>query len=69
MIGEINVYGIYIPWGILMLLGAIGVTRIISHTLARFGFYRFVWHPALFDFAVFIIVMGCFFLILTMRGF
>jgi len=69
MIGEVNIYGIYIPWGVIMMLGSIVITRVISHGLARLGFYRYVWHPALFDFAVFIIVMGCFFFILTLRGF
>ena len=69
MIGEVNVYGIYIPWGIIMMLGAMAVTRLISRGLARFGFYRYVWHPALFDFAIFVVVMGCFFVFLSWRGF
>lgn len=69
MIGEVNVYGIYIPWGIIMMLVAMGVTRLISRGLAKFGFYRYVWHPALFDFAIFVIVMGCFFLVFYFRGF
>lgn len=58
MIGEFNLYGIYVPW--LLLLGLISIvcTRLIGYVLVRIGFYRFVWHPALFDFALFIIVLG-----------
>jgi protein-S-isoprenylcysteine O-methyltransferase Ste14 len=26
--------------------------------LAKTGFYRLVWHPALFDFSLFVIVLG-----------
>ncbi|MCL1886899.1 MAG: DUF1656 domain-containing protein [Betaproteobacteria bacterium] len=69
MTGEVNVYGVYIPWGIIMLLAAMGVTRLISRGLAKFGFYRYVWHPALFDFAVFVIVMGAFFFLFSLRRF
>lgn len=68
MTGELNLYGIYVPWGLVMALVAIIVARIIGYFLARTGFYRFVWHPALFDFAIFIIVMGCFLLITSLRG-
>lgn len=69
MIGEVNVYGMYIPWGIIMMLVAMAITRFISRSLARFGFYRYVWHPALFDFGIFVIVMGGIFLLFSLRGF
>lgn len=69
MIGELNVYGFYIPWGIVMFFASLAVSRLISRGLARFGFYRYVWHPALFDLLLVIIVMGVFFLIFSARGF
>ncbi len=69
MIGELNVYGFYIPWGIVLFFVSMGVARLISRGLAKFGLYRYVWHPALFDFAVFMIVMGTFFLVFSARGF
>jgi protein-S-isoprenylcysteine O-methyltransferase Ste14 len=58
MIGEFNLYGIYVPWLLLLGLVSIVCTRLIGYVLVRIGFYRFVWHPALFDFALFIIVLG-----------
>jgi protein AaeX len=58
MIGEISVYGIYVPWLLLLSLFALAASRVLSHLLGRLGFYRLVWHPALFDFALFIIVLG-----------
>jgi hypothetical protein len=58
MIGEISLYGIYVPWLLLMALLALALSRALSHLLARVGFYRLVWHPALFDFAMFVIVLG-----------
>jgi hypothetical protein len=69
MIGEVNIYGFYIPWGIIMVLGALVLTRVIARGLAKFGFYRYVWHPALFDFAVFVIVTGCMVYFFSLRGF
>lgn len=69
MIGELNIYGFYVPWGLLMFLGAVITVRIISWGLAKFGLYRYIWHPALFECALVVIVMGFFFLIGTLRGF
>ena len=58
MIGEISLYGIYVPWLLLLALLALAVSRALSALLARAGFYRLVWHPALFDRAMFIVVLG-----------
>jgi protein AaeX len=58
MIGEIDLYGIYVPGLLLLALLALVVSRGISRLLARLGFYRLVWHPALFDAALFVIVLG-----------
>jgi len=58
MIGEVSLYGIYVPWLLLMALLSLALSRALSYLLARAGFYRLVWHPALFDFAMFIIVLG-----------
>lgn len=69
MIGELNVYGFYIPWGIVMFFASMAVARLISRGLAKFGLYRYVWHPALFDFALVVVVMGIFFLLFSARGF
>lgn len=60
MIGEVSLYGIYVPWLLLLSLLALAASRLVSHLLARIGFYRLVWHPALFDFALFVILLGAF---------
>ena len=65
MIGELNIYGFCIPWGIVMFFAAMLVARLISRGLAKFGLYRYVWHPALFDFALVVIMMGIFFLLFS----
>jgi hypothetical protein len=59
MIGEVSIYGVYVPTLLLLTLVALVVSRAINLFLARTGFYRFVWHPALFDFSLFVIVLGC----------
>jgi hypothetical protein len=58
MIGEINLYGVYVPWLLVLSLLSLAVSRGLRHLLARIGFYRLVWHPALFDAALFVIVLG-----------
>ena len=58
MIGEASFYGLYVPWLMLLagaaLLALWGVRRLLAAT----GLYRWVWHPALFDFSLFVIVLG-----------
>ncbi|KFC71485.1 DUF1656 domain-containing protein [Massilia varians] len=58
MIGEVSIYGLYLPPLLLLALAALVVCRILNLALARTGFYRRVWHPALFDFSLFVIVLG-----------
>ena len=58
MIGEVSIYGLYLPPLLLLTLAALVVSRLINLVLAKTGFYRVVWHPALFDFSLFVIVLG-----------
>ena len=58
MIGELSLYGVYVPWLLLMALLALALSRALGYLLARIGFYRLVWHPALFDLALFVVVLG-----------
>jgi protein AaeX len=58
MIGEISLYGIYVPPLLLLMLPALLLSRVLSGVMARVGFYRIVWHPALFDLSLFVIVLG-----------
>ncbi|MCZ4064500.1 DUF1656 domain-containing protein [Oxalobacter aliiformigenes] len=60
MTGEFSFFGMYFPWLMLTSLLALVATRLISIFLARIGFYRYVWHPPLFDVALFLVVLGIF---------
>lgn len=60
MIGEFKFLGMYFPMLLLNALLAFGVTRFIGVLLARKGLYRHIWHPVLFDLALFFIVLGFF---------
>jgi protein AaeX len=69
MIGEFKFLGMYFPWMLLTSLLALLATRSLSILLARKGFYRHIWHPPLFDVAVFFIVLGLFFTIFSVFRF
>lgn len=58
MIGEVSIYGLYLPPLLLLTLAALLVCRVLNLVLARTGFHRLVWHPALFDVSLFVIVLG-----------
>jgi len=57
MIGEASFYGIYLPWlGVLALAALFGLWA-SRRMLAAIGFYRWVWHPALFDLALYALLL------------
>jgi hypothetical protein len=58
MIGEIDVYGVFIPPLLLWIGAALPLTSVLRRLLRWSGFYRFVWHRPLFDFALLVIVLG-----------
>lgn len=58
MIGELNLYGVYLPPLLLLMLPALLISHVLSSLLARVRFYRLVWHPGLFDLSLFVIVLG-----------
>jgi hypothetical protein len=60
---EFDIYGVFVP-GLLVfgILGAIA-TALLRRLLLVAGVYRFVWHPALFDIALFIIAVGAIFIV------
>jgi hypothetical protein len=58
MIGEVSLYGLFLPPLLLLSIAALFCTRLLKLVLARTRFYRVVWHPALFDFSLFILVLG-----------
>ncbi|NGZ86203.1 DUF1656 domain-containing protein [Duganella aceris] len=69
MTAELSLYGLYIPTLLLLAIVALICTRVLGRFLMRIGFYRLVWHPALFEFALFFILLGGFSMLLTSRGY
>ncbi|WP_455229857.1 DUF1656 domain-containing protein [Geopseudomonas aromaticivorans] len=61
MNGHIDLYGVYVPTLLLLLLGAYVVKSLLHSVLVRVGFYRFVWHPPLFNLALYLMVLGALF--------
>lgn len=69
MTAEISLYGLYVPTILLLCLVALACTRACARMLMQLGFYRLVWHPALFDFALFFILLGSLSSFLTNHGY
>ncbi|SOE47462.1 conserved hypothetical protein [plant metagenome] len=57
MIGEFNLYGVYLPWLLVLAFATLLCAKLLRRVLARAGFYRHVWHPALFDLALFVVLL------------
>jgi hypothetical protein len=55
---EIDIAGVLVPSLLLWLVIAYVLSALLSTALRRLGFYRLVWHSALFDFAVFVCLLG-----------
>jgi len=55
---EINLLGVYVAPISVMLVAAWLVTIALRRVAARLGLLRHVWHPALFVFAIYTIVLS-----------
>ena len=60
---DINLLGVYVAPISIMMIEAWLVTIALRRVAGRWGLLRHVWHPALFVFAVYIIVLSSFILI------
>ncbi len=58
MNAEISFFGVFTPSLLLCAVVAYLVSAGIKEALAAIGFYRFVWHRSLFNFAMFICLLG-----------
>jgi len=56
MIAEFNIGGVLLSSMLAAVVAALLGTFVLRRLLARTGAYRFVWHPALFDASLFVIV-------------
>jgi len=58
VIGEFDIYGVYVPafaiYAAIALLLQIAIMRLLDAC----GFYRLVWHRALFDLTIYVVVLG-----------
>jgi uncharacterized protein DUF1656 len=62
---EIDLFGVYVAPISLILIGAWFITIVLRRAADRFGLLRHAWHPALFVFAVYTIVLSSWILIVT----
>jgi len=58
MIGEIDVYGLFIPPLLILAVVAWALSGLLRRTLRAVGFYGWVWHPPLFDLALYVVVLS-----------
>jgi hypothetical protein len=56
MIGEAGFHGLYVPWLMLLCGVTLGVQWLVHRLLGALGVYRWVWHPALFDTALYVLL-------------
>jgi hypothetical protein len=64
---EINLFGVYVAPISVMMVAAWVVTIGLRRFADRFGLLRYVWHPAVFVFAVYTIVLSSMVLIVAAR--
>jgi hypothetical protein len=62
---EINLLGVYIAPAALMMAAAWLMLIVLRRMSDRFGVLRHVWHPALFEFAVYTILLSSLVLLLA----
>ena len=55
---DLDLFGVYVAPISVMLVAAWFITIALRRVAARFGLLRYVWHPALFVFAVYTIVLS-----------
>lgn len=58
MHSDINLFGVYIPNLLVLLLAAFVVARILTQLLSWTGLYSLVWHRALFNLALYVLILG-----------
>ena len=55
---QLDLFGVIVPSLLLWSVLAYLLARIISKLIARVGLYRRIWHPALFDVALYICLVA-----------
>ena len=60
---ELNIYGVYVVPISLMMLVAWLILVVLRRLAVRFNVLQYVWHPAVFIFSIYIIVLSAIVLI------
>ena len=55
---QLDLFGVIVPSFLLWAVVAYALARVVSKLIARTGLYRHVWHPALFDFALYVCLVA-----------
>ncbi len=62
---EIDILGVYVAPMSVMMVAAWVITISLRRVAAQFGLLRYVWHPALFVMAIYMIVLSSIVLIMA----
>lgn len=54
----IDVYGVLVPALLLWIIVAYVLSALLRRLMQRLDLYRLVWHRALFDFSIFVCLLG-----------
>lgn len=57
MIGTLTFFGLNMPWLLVLCIATWLALLGVRRALALAGVYQWVWHPALFDTAVFVLLL------------
>jgi hypothetical protein len=55
---ELHLGGVFVPAALVWAAAAFILSSVIGRVLSRTGFYAWVWHRALFDFSLFVMLWG-----------
>ncbi|MEP9592883.1 DUF1656 domain-containing protein [Xanthomonas euvesicatoria] len=58
MYGKFSLYGVFVPTLLALMTLAYLLNSSIAALLTRAGAYRYIWHPALFNLALYIALLG-----------
>ena len=64
-LSEVNLFGVYVAPISVMMVVAWLATITLRRVLVRFNLMRYVWHPALFVFSVYVILLSSIVLLIT----
>ena len=54
---QLDLFGVIVPSLLLWSVVAYVLARGVSRLMTRTGLYRQIWHPALFDFAIYVCIV------------